>query len=122
MTMPNTRSYADPADPNDIDAEDVHEALEFLVAIEPYPDDDDIDIDTVEDYDAYIVQFSQDIDRAMATLRRFAEQRQTRTLQDMQEDYYSFANDDRYLGTSLVSAVVTSALRNAWEGVGPWRK
>jgi hypothetical protein len=122
MTMPETRSYAGPADPSDIDVEDVHEVLQFLIAIEPDPDDDDIDIATVEDYDAYMVPFSQDIDRAMATLRRFAEQRQPRTLQDMQEDYYRFTNDDRYLNTSEMPGVVTSALRDAWEGVGPWRK
>jgi hypothetical protein len=120
--MPDTPSYAGPADPNDIDADDVHEALKFLIDIEPDPDDDDNDIDTVEDYDAYMARFSRDIDRAMATLRRFAEQRQPQTLQKMQEDYYSFTNDDRYLDTSEMSGVVTSALRDAWEGVGSWRK
>jgi hypothetical protein len=120
--MPDIPSYAGPADPNDIDAEDVHDALEFLIDIEPDPEDDDNDIDTVEDYDAYMEPFSQDVGRAMTTLRRFAEQRQPRTLPEMQEDYYSFTNDDRYLDTSETSAVVTSALRDAWGGVGPWRK
>jgi hypothetical protein len=120
--MRTTPSYVGPVNPNEIGAEDVHEVLEFLITIEPHPDDDDNDIDTVEDYEAYMAPFSGDIDRAMATLRRFAEQRQPRTLQDMHEDYYSFTNDDRYLDTSEISAVITSALRDAWEGVGPWEK
>lgn len=119
--MPAAPSYAGPADPIEIAAEDVHEALAFLIAIEPDPDDDS-DIDTVEDYEAYMAPFSRDIDRAMATLRRYAAQRQPRTLQEMQEDYYTFTNDDRYLDTSAMSAVVTSALRDAWQGVGPWRR
>lgn len=120
--MPATPSYTGPADPNEIDVNDVHEALEFLVAIEPDPNDDDNDIDTVEDYEAHMAPFSQDVGRAMATPHRFAEQKQPRTLQEMQEDYYSFTNDDRYLNTSAMSAVVTSALRDAWKGVGPWRR
>lgn len=120
--MCDTPSYAGSANPQDIGLEDVHDALEFLIAIEPDPDDDDNDIDTYEDYKAYMAPFSQDIDRAMATLRGFAEQRQPRTLPEMQEDYYGFTNDDRYLDTSEMSAVVTSALRDAWNGVGPWRK
>lgn len=120
--MCDAPSYAGPANPQGIDVQDVHDALEFLIAIEPDPNDDDNDIDTVEDYEAYMAPFSQDVGRAMATLRGFAEQRQPRTLQEMQEDYYSFTNDDRYLDTSEMSGVVTSALRDAWKGVGLWQK
>ncbi len=43
----------------------------------------------------------------MAALRRFAERRQPRTLREMQEAYYSFTNDDRYLDTPKMSAVIT---------------
>jgi hypothetical protein len=55
-------------------------------------------------------------------MRGFARQRQPRTLEEMHEDYYSFTNDDRDLDTPEISAVATSAFRDAWNGVGPWRK
>lgn len=67
--MHDTPFYTGPADPDEIDIEDVHEALEFLIAIGPDPEDDDNDIDTYEDYKAYMAPFSQDIARAIATLR-----------------------------------------------------
>jgi len=114
--------YAGPADSNAVDGDDVHEALEYLVAIEPDPDDDDLDIDTSEDYEAYMAQFLHDITRAMATLRAFAAQRQPQDLTAMREIYYEFTNDDRYLETEYIASVVRSALSEAWDGIGPWRR
>ena len=52
----------------------------------------------------------------------FAEHRQPQALIEMREVYYEFTNDDRYLETAEMSGVVTSALRDAWDGVGPWPK
>ena len=118
--MTATPGYAGPADPNEIGVDDVHDALTFLIAIEPDPDDDDID--SGEAYEGYIARFQADIARAMATLRGFAEQRQPQTLIEMREIYYEFTNDERYLETAEMSGVITSALRDAWHGVGPWRK
>jgi negative regulator of genetic competence, sporulation and motility len=118
--MTDDPCYNSPASPDRIDENDVHDALAFLIAIEPEPDDDDIDTD--EDYVAYIAPFQTDIDRAMTTLRRFAEQRQPQTLSEMQRTYYEVTSDDRYLDTSATSSVVIAALRDAWDGVGPWRK
>ena len=118
--MTDTPAYPGPDDRNEIGIEDVHGALAFLIAIEPDPDDNDIE--SGEDYEAYIAPFQADIARAMATLRGFAEHRQPQALIEMREVYYEFTNDDRYLQTAEMSGVVTSALRDAWDGVGPWRK
>jgi hypothetical protein len=109
--------YLGPAEPDVINEEDAHEALEFLIAIEPDPDDDEI-----EGYDEHMAPVKDDIGRAMATLRAYAEQRQPRNLPDMMDDYHGFTNDDRYLETGEASGVVISALQDAWDGVGPWRK
>ena len=118
--MTDTPIYAGPADPTAVGEDDVHESLEYLIAIEPDPDDDDID--TSEDYEAYMAQFQPDITRAMAALRAFAAQRQPQDLTAMRENYYEFTNDDRYLETEEIAGIVRSALSEAWDGVGPWRK
>jgi negative regulator of genetic competence, sporulation and motility len=118
--MADIPTYAGPADSNAVDEDDVHEALEYLIAIEPDPDDDDLDIDTSEDYEAYMAQFQPDIARAIATLRAFAVQRQPQTLIEMQESYYGFTND--YLERAEIAGVVRTALSEAWDRIGPWRK
>jgi len=118
--MTDTPTYAGPADLTKVYEDDVHQALAFLIAIEPDPDDDDIE--SCEDYEAYMAQVQPDITRAMATLRGFAAQGQPQTLGEMQKAYYEFTNDGRYLKTAVMSGVVTSALRDAWDGVGPWRR
>jgi len=118
--MADTPTYAGPADSNAVDEDDVHEALEYLIAIEPDPDDEDLDIDTSEGYEAYMAQFLPDITRAMATLRAFAAQRQPKSLIEMQETYYGFTSD--YLERAEIAGVVRSALSEAWDGIGPWRK
>jgi hypothetical protein len=118
--MTGTPIYAGPADPTAVGDDDVHEALEYLIAIEPHPDDDAID--TSEDYEAYMAQFQHDITRAMVTLRAFAAQRQPQDLTAMRKTYYGFTNDNRYLETEEIAGVVRSALSEAWDGIGPWRK
>jgi len=120
--MADTPTYAGPADSNAVDEDDVHEALEYLIAIEPDPDDDDLDIDTSEDYEASMARFLPGIRCAMATLRAFAAQRQPQDLIAMRERYYEFTNDDRYLETEEIVGVVRSALSEAWDGIGPWRR
>ncbi len=58
----------------------------------------------------------------MVTLRKFAEQAQPVSLEQMQKSYYGFTNDPRYLNTAYVSSVVRGSLNEAWEGFGLWRR
>jgi hypothetical protein len=118
--LTGTPTYAGPANPTAVGEDDVHEALEYLIDIEPDSDDDEID--TPEDYEAYMAQFQPDITRAMATLRAFAAQRQPQDLTAMRETYYAFTNDDRYLETEEMAGVVRSVLSDAWDGIGRWGK
>jgi hypothetical protein len=111
--------YPGPSHPGKITTDDVHQALAFLIAIEPHEADD---IDSDEDYEAAPEAFRDEADVATLTLRRFAEQAQPQSLEEMQASYYRFTNDPRYLETVAMSAVVTSALTQAWDGVGPWRQ
>jgi hypothetical protein len=116
--MTDSAIYVGPTDPDAVGEDDVHQALEYLIAIEPGPDDDEID--TSEDYEAYMAQFQPAITRAMATLRAFAMQRQPQSLIEMQETYYGFTND--YLESAEIAGVVRSSLSEAWDGIGPWRR
>jgi hypothetical protein len=97
---------------------DVHRILAFFIDIEPEPDE----IGSVEEYDALMERHHDRIEAGNRTLRAYGEQIEVKTLSNMQEVYYSFTNDPRYLERSLWVAVITSTLRRAWDGVGPWRR
>lgn len=100
-----------------VSEDQVHAALDTLVALEPDPDS----IQSSEDYHAAMAPHAAKIDTAMKTIRRFAEEGQPSTLEQMQRDYYGFTNNPRHLQNRLASGVVTSALRDAWDGIGPWK-
>jgi hypothetical protein len=67
-------------------------------------------------------QYRDQIEAGKLTLRAYGEQIKIKTLSNMQEVYYSFTNDPRYLDRALWVYVVTSVLSEAWHGVGPWRR
>jgi hypothetical protein len=69
--------YPGPSHPDKITTDDVHQALAFLIAIEPHEEDD---IDSDEDYEAALEAFRDEADAATLTLRRFAEQAQPNRL------------------------------------------
>ena len=96
---------------------DVYAALDFLIAVEPVPP-----AASRADYEAATGHVRPQIETAMVTLRRFAGQTVPLTLERMQRDYYRFSNDPRYLTSLEVWAIVTGALNEAWNGVGPWRR
>lgn len=101
-----------------ITADQVHEALALFVAIEPDP----ATAGSREEWEAALAPYATRIEEANRLLRRYAEEMQPTSLEEMQDEYYGFANDHRYLDRSLTVAVVTSVLQQAWDGVGPWRK
>jgi hypothetical protein len=117
--MASADHYAGPRDPEKVTHDDVHQALAFLIALEP---DEDDDVDSDDEYEATLEAFREEEQAALRTLRLFAEQAQPQSLEAMQATYYSFTNDPRYLETSQVSGVVTTALSQAWDGVGPWTR
>jgi hypothetical protein len=99
--------------------EDVYEALDFLIAIDP----DESELEACGfDHDKALGKYRKEADAAILTLRRYAEAIAPLTLPAMQEEYYSFTNDFHYLLTGNTVAVVTSSLNKAWDGVGPWSR
>lgn len=103
------------------DEEDVHDALAYLISVEPYPPPP-----TYDDYKAAIAPYEAEIGRAIRALRAYAERMQPATLEAMRERFYGFINDERYLDyadSTYVVATVTAYLNEAWDGVGPpWRR
>lgn len=101
-----------------ITEDDVHKALAFFIAIEPDP----ATTDSLEAWEAALAPYAAMIETANAMIRLYAEDMQPASLEEMRRRYFRFTNDERYLDTSLTSAVVTSVLQKAWDGVGPWRR
>lgn len=99
------------------DEDDVFDALDFLVAIEPDPIPA-----TLADWKAAIAPYETDIARALVTLRTFAEETEPLTLEELQRSYYGFVNDERYRVSSYVQGTVIGYLDKAWNDVGPWRR
>lgn len=112
-----TATYREPASTTTISEDDVRTALAFLIAIEPDP----LAAEDPEEYEALMEPHAEAASAAIRTIRRFAEAVRPRTLQALQNAYYGFSNDPRHLVSSEASGVVISALREAFEGVGPWR-
>ena len=104
-------------DTTELDEDHVRAALNLLIAIEPDPPSE-----TREEYEAAIRPYQKDIAAAVATLRSFVIRTAPMTLEQMQQDYYGFTNDPRYLRSSQVSSIVRGALDEAWNGVGEWRR
>ncbi len=114
--------YTAPSETVRLTEEDVHAALAFVVAIEPDPDDEAFDDLGDDAYEAMMRASASKGDEAIRTLRRYALQRQPESLPAMQTAYHGFTNDPRYLESAHISAVVTSSLNQAWNGVGLWQR
>lgn len=111
-------SYVNPAFPDSITREDVHKALQFLLAVEP----EEGEVNSQGEYELATAEYKEQIDMAMNTIKEFAKQIEPKTLENMRDIYYSFTNDPDYLQTSASSSVVTYAINNSWHGIGPWQK
>jgi len=99
------------------DEEDAHDALDFLVSVEPDPPPP-----TYEQYKAAIAPYETQIAHALGTLRTYAGQLQPATLEVMREQFHALANDQRYLTSPYIAATVTAYLNEAWDGIGSWQR
>lgn len=93
---------------------DLERALDFLVAIEPDPESE-------IDYREAMLPYKEQTDMANRLIRQFGEQIEPKTLEHMQDVFYSFTNSTKYRATSLSISVVYSALNFGWKNIGPWQ-
>ena len=114
VSRPTVTRYAGPDHPHFITERDVRAALDFLVAIEP------AEAASMAEYEASLAPRRDEVEIAMGTLRGFAEQTDPLTLEALQRAYALLVDEPPYRAPR-VAAVVRGALRQAWNGVGPWR-
>lgn len=112
----NRPNYEEPENLAFVMREDADKALNFLVAIEPEPSD----CETGEEYDDLIQLYEPGVTKAKATLRRFSENINPKTLEHMRITYHELV--ERYEKSSLEAGVAASYLNEAMHGVGPWEK
>ena len=112
--MPN--SYIDLSEGSP-DTNDVFDALDFLISIEPVPTPN-----SCAEWEAALAPYQNDITRAAKTLRTFAEQLQPTTLDEMQHFFYVFTWAPKYQSNPSIAATVKAYLNESWSGVGPWQK
>lgn len=96
----------------------VCDVLEHLVSLEP---DNDM-LFSMEEYQSHMAEHEHEIKEAIAVLRKYGEQIYPRTLDAMQQVFYSLANDERFKDSIEAVSVVRSYLNEAWDGIGPWQK
>lgn len=87
-------------------------ALDFLVSIEPEPDE----IDT--EYDAMMAPYKAEIAAATSIIRSYGEQIAHKGLEYMQDEL-QLALDQQ--ATLLAISVITSSVNSAWNGCGEWQ-
>lgn len=87
-------------------------SLEYLVGKEGEP----------SDYDALCDKYRSTINMAETAIRKFGEQIEPRTLEKMQEVYYSFTNSPSNRKSYAQISVVTSTISDCWNGIGPWQQ
>lgn len=93
---------------------DVERALDLLVEIEPDPESE-------IDYELAIRPYKEQIETANKIIKQFGEQIEPKTLEYMQEVFYSFTNSEKYRASNLSISVVRSALQYGWKNIGPWQ-
>lgn len=114
VSRPTVTRYAGPDHPHFITERDVRAALDFLVAVEP------AEAASTAEYKAALAPRQDEVGAALGTLRGFAEQTDPLTLEALQRAYALLVDEPPYREPG-VAAVVRGALRQAWNGVGPWR-
>jgi hypothetical protein len=114
--MTDRLSYEEPQDVDLILATDAVGALKFLVEIEPDPND----CETLEEYHKIIQSFEPSVSAAKRTLRRFAEDLEASTVEDMRKAYYVML--EQYQDNSFAAGIAGSYLSEAMHGIAGWEK
>jgi hypothetical protein len=118
FTSRSKREDYTPSSGERVSEEDLHSALEFLISIEPTSGSDE----ETDRYEQYLRDNSDVIESAYDTIRRYGMQLEDKTLEAMQEVFYSLTNSQTYLSSALRCSVVRATLNSCWDGIGEWRR
>ena len=85
-------------------------ALDFFIALE---------IDGC--YEENLQKYNKEYKMAEAAVIKFGQQIEVKTLEGMQDIFYSFTNSKKYLQSGLHCSIARTTLNRCWHGIGPWR-
>jgi hypothetical protein len=94
-----------------VDRDMVEAALDFYIMLEP---------DELGNNGADTLKFDTEIARAYRIMRQYGQQAEPKTIENLQELFYSFSNSDKYRYNITTISVVRLALNDAWAGLYGW--
>jgi hypothetical protein len=97
-----------------ISRNDIHKCLDWLIEIEPSPLD-------MRPYDELMKPYSDQIKIVIEIIRKYGALIQPQTLKALQDTFYSFSNDRKYLADPIHTSVVRAYMKQAFEGINGWR-
>ena len=100
-----------------VDEEAFQAALDFIVGLERLVGADG----EPESYDELCEKYRMQLDMAESSIRAFGLQIQPRTLENMQEVYYSFTNLAKNRQSHTQISAIAATINSSWHGIGPWR-
>jgi hypothetical protein len=92
----------------------LEEALDFMISIETDP------ATGAEEYHDNLIKYKREVQMARQAVRKYGEQIFPRTLENMQNEFYSITNSIKYRQSVTHCSVAYSMLSSGWDGIGAW--
>lgn len=104
-------------DCGEVSKELLESAIDFMISIEPNPASPNCD----QEFKASRKKYATEIKMVGAAIRQYGHQISNKTIESMQDVFYSIINSDKYLQSSKYQSVAYTLLNYYWDGIGPWR-
>jgi hypothetical protein len=93
-------------------------AIDFMVSIEPNP----ISATADQEFEESRNKYNAEINMVYAAIRQYGYQITDKTLENMQDIFYSITNSDKYLQSLKHQSMVYNLLNYYWDGIEPWKR
>ncbi|MDR5809294.1 hypothetical protein [Caballeronia sp. LZ019] len=101
-----------------VSRDDVERELDWLISIEPEPEE----LDTMDDYERLMLPHQRRIEPAGTLLRQYGQQIRPATVEALRDEFYSITESDKYAFDPKAESVARSALSSAWAGLNGWQE
>ncbi len=105
-------------DDGEVSKELLEAAIDFMISIEPNPTSPTCE----QEFQASRKQYATEIKMVYAAIRQYGHQISNKTIEGMQDVFYSITNSDKYLQSSKHTSVAYTLLNYYWDGIGSWRR
>ncbi len=108
-----------------VDENTLEAALDFLIAIEPDPDEfveecARLGVDDTEQYKSLQMQHAVSIKCAKAALKQYGRQITPATVEAMRDKFYEIVRSPKYQVSVVSVSVSYTSLNRAWDGINGW--